>query len=199
MESPIIRKVAFAGSSTRIKDAPPEPYPEYAFTGRSNVGKSSLINMLCNRKKIARTSATPGKTRLINHFLINDTWYLVDLPGYGFARMPERERQRMMRMIRGYILGSPRLVCLFLLIDARLQIQRSDREFLHFLGKKQVPFVLVFTKTDKLAKNQLSRNLEEYKTTLRETWETLPEIFLTSSLKREGRDEILAFIQRTLD
>lgn len=155
--------------------------------------------MLCNRKKIARTSATPGKTQLINHFLINDTWYLVDLPGYGFARMPERERQRMMRMIRGYILGSPRLVCLFLLIDARLQIQRADREFLQFLGKKQVPFVLVFTKTDKLTKNQLSRNLEEYKTTLRETWETLPEIFLTSSLKREGRDEILAFIQRTLD
>lgn len=112
MESPIIRKVAFAGSSTRIKDAPPESYPEYAFTGRSNVGKSSLINMLCNRKKIARTSATPGKTQLINHFLINDTWYLVDLPGYGFARMPERVRQRMMRMIRGYIMGSPRLVCL---------------------------------------------------------------------------------------
>ena len=125
-----IKKVSFLKSSTRIQDCPTEPFPEYAFTGRSNVGKSSLINMLCNRSRLARTSSTPGKTQLINHFLINDAWYLVDLPGYGYARMPEGERQKMKKLIREYILNNQHLVCLFLLIDIRLKMQRADREFL---------------------------------------------------------------------
>jgi GTP-binding protein len=194
----IIKQVSFVKSSTRIKDCPTRPLPEYAFTGRSNVGKSSLINMICNRTKLAKTSGTPGKTQLINHFLINDSWYLVDLPGYGYAKMPERERQKMMRMIKEYVLKAERLVCLFLLIDIRLKMQKADMEFLQFLGKNQVPFVLVFTKTDKLTGTQLSRNLEQYKTSLLETWESLPDIFLTSSLKNTGREEILNFIQKTL-
>lgn len=194
-----INKVSFVKSSTRIKDCPAEPLPEYAFTGRSNVGKSSLINMICRRNKLAKTSGTPGKTQLINHFLINDSWYLVDLPGYGYAKMPEKERQKMMKMIREYILKSQRMVCLFLLIDIRLQMQSADMEFLRFLGKNEVPFVIVFTKTDKVTKNQLSRNLEQYKKSLLNTWEYLPDIFLSSSLKSTGREEILDFIQKTLE
>ena len=198
MERLNIKKVTFIKSSTRVKDCPTKPFPEYAFTGRSNVGKSSLINMLSRRTKLARISATPGKTQMINHFLINNSWYLVDLPGYGYARMPEKERQKMMRMIRGFVLGSERLVCLFLLIDVRLDMQQADREFLRFLGKNQVPFVLVFTKTDKVAKNRLTRMVEQYKESLLETWESLPEIFLTSAHRHEGREEILEFIQKTM-
>ncbi len=199
MEPLIIKKVSFIKSSTRAKDCPAEPLPEFAFTGRSNVGKSSLINMLCNRTKLARISGRPGKTQLINHFLINDSWYLVDLPGYGYAKMPEMERQRMIRMIREYILKSERLVCLFLLIDIRLEMQRADREFFQFLGKNQAPFALVFTKADKVAKSQLSRNLEQYKKTLLQNWEPLPDIFLTSALKNTGREEILDFINKTME
>ena len=192
-----IKKATFIKSSTKAKDCPVAPFPEYAFIGRSNVGKSSLINMLCNRTKLAKTSSTPGKTQLINHFLINDAWYLVDLPGYGYARMPVRERQKMTRMIRGYILNSERLVCLFLLLDSRLNMQRADQEFLRYLGKNQVPFVLVFTKIDKVSKNQLSRNIEQYKTAMLENWESLPDIFLTSALKKTGREEVLKFIEKT--
>ncbi len=155
--------------------------------------------MLCNRTKLAKTSSTPGKTQLINHFLINNKWYLVDLPGYGYSRMPEPERQKMIRRIREYILNSERLVSLFLLIDVRLKMQNADREFLQFLGKNKVPFALVFTKTDKLKKNQLSQNIEQYKNTMLETWDTLPEIFLTSALKKLGRKEILEFIKKTVD
>jgi GTP-binding protein len=199
MSSLIIKKVSFIKSSTMVKDCPPEPFPEFAFTGRSNVGKSSLINLITNRAKIAKTSSTPGKTQLINHFLINNSWYLVDLPGYGYAKMPKNERHKMMNMIREYVLGSERLVCLFLLIDIRLEMQKADREFLQFLGSKQVPFVLVFTKTDKLSKNQLSSNLDEYKKSLLVNWESLPDIFLTSALKNKGRDEILDFIKKTLN
>ena len=195
----IIKKATFVKSSTKAKDCPTAPFPEYAFIGRSNVGKSSLINMLCMRTKLARTSSTPGKTQLINHFLINDAWYLVDLPGYGYARMPERERMKMKRMISGYIQNSQRLVCLFLLIDVRLKMQKAGREFLQSLGENQIPFVLVFTKTDKVSKNQLSRNIEQYKNAMLETWESLPDVFLTSALKNTGRKEILEFIQKTLD
>ena len=195
----IIRKAIFVKSSTRAKDCPTASFPEYAFIGRSNVGKSSLINMLCNRTKLARISSTPGKTQLINHFLINDAWYLVDLPGYGYARMPKRERLKMTRMIRGYILNSERLVCLFLLIDARLKMQKADQDFLQFLGKNQVPFVLVFTKTDKVSKNQLSRNIEQYKNAMLETWDFLPDVFQTSALKNVGREMVLEFIQKTMD
>jgi len=199
MKPLIIKNVSFVKSSTRIKDCPEGSFPEYAFTGRSNVGKSSLINLLTKRNKLAKTSATPGKTQLINHFLINDSWYLVDLPGYGYAKMPESERQKMMKMIREYVLKSERLVCLFLLIDVRLKMQKADLEFLQFLGNNLVPFVLVFTKTDKLTKNQLSRNLNQYKNNLLETWESLPDIFLSSALKNHGREEILEFIEKTLD
>lgn len=195
----IIKKATFVKSSTKAKDCPTSLFPEYAFIGRSNVGKSSLINMLCMRTKLARTSSTPGKTQLINHFLINDAWYLVDLPGYGYARMPERERMKMKRMISGYIQNSERLVCLFLLIDVRLKMQKADREFLQSLGENQIPFVLVFTKTDKVSKNQLSHNIEQYKNAMLETWESLPDVFLTSALKNTGRKEILEFIQKTLD
>ncbi|MFC2112476.1 ribosome biogenesis GTP-binding protein YihA/YsxC [Bacteroidota bacterium] len=195
----IIKKVSFIKSSTKIKDCPSEPFPEYAFTGRSNVGKSSLINMICNRTKLAKTSSTPGKTQLINHFLINDSWYLVDLPGYGYAKMPVQEREKMMKMIRDYVLKSQRLVCLFLLIDIRLKMQDADKKFLSFLGENEVPFVLVFTKTDKVSKNQLSQNLEQYKNTLLKTWEFIPDVFLSSALKNTGREEILDFIQKTLD
>jgi GTP-binding protein len=194
MVPPVIKKVSFVKSSAKAKDIPREPYPEFAFTGRSNVGKSSLINMICNRKRLAKTSSTPGKTQLINHFLINDSWYLVDLPGYGYAKMPEKEKQKMMRLIRDYIHTSERLVCLFLLIDARLEMQNADREFLNFLGKNRVPFVIVFTKSDKLNKYQLHKNIEEYRKSLLETWESLPDIFISSAVKRSGREAILEFI-----
>ena len=198
MERLIIKDVTFIKSSARANDCPDEPYPEFAFTGRSNVGKSSLINMLSMRTKLARTSSTPGKTQLINHFLINGSWYLVDLPGYGYAKMPESERQKMMKLIREYILMSKRLVCLFLLIDVRLDMQKADKDFLQFLGKNQIPFVLVFTKTDKLKTSQLKKNLDQYRKSMLQTWETLPETFLTSALKKTGRDDILGFIQNTI-
>jgi GTP-binding protein len=198
MEPLNVKKVAFIKSSTGLKDCPPHAFPEYAFTGRSNVGKSSLINMLCRRTRLAKTSATPGKTQLINHFLINDSWYLVDLPGYGYARMPKKERQKMMRMIREYILKSEHLVCLFLLVDTRLDMQAADREFLRFLGSNRVPFALVFTKTDKLPKSRLGGRVEQYRKSMLETWETLPDIFLTSALRHEGRDEIMEFIRKTI-
>jgi GTP-binding protein len=198
MDPLTIRKVEFVKSSPRLRDIPGRDLPEFAFTGRSNVGKSSLINMLCNRTRVAKTSSTPGKTQLINHFLINGNWYLVDLPGYGYAKMPERERQRMTRMIREYILKSSRLVCLFLLIDSRLEMQTADYEFLQFLGRNGVPFAIVFTKTDKLRPVQLEKNIGAYKKKLLETWESLPGIFLSSSLHRSGREEILNFIQENL-
>jgi GTP-binding protein len=199
MDQLAIKKVSFIKSSAMVGDCPTGLFPEYAFTGRSNVGKSSLINMLCNRSGLARTSATPGKTQLINHFLINDAWYLVDLPGYGYARMPVKERQKMIRMIRDYILKSKQLVCLFMLIDIRLKMQESDREFLHFLGSNRVPFVLVFTKTDKVSKSRMERNAGQYKNALLEHWETLPEIFITSAHSNKGREEILEFIRGTMD
>jgi GTP-binding protein len=198
MDPPVIKNVSFVKSSPGIRDCPTKPYPEYAFTGRSNVGKSSLINMLCNRSKLAKTSGTPGKTRLINHFLVNNSWYLVDLPGYGYAKMPEKTRQKIRRITREYILKSERLVCLFLLIDIRLRMQRADREFLRFLGKNGVPFVIVFTKTDKISTTELGKNLEQYKKSLLDIWESLPRIFLTSAAKKTGRDALLIFIQKTL-
>jgi GTP-binding protein len=198
MNPALVKQVSFIKSSARAEDCPAGRYPEFAFTGRSNVGKSSLINMLCTRPKLARTSSTPGKTQLINHFLINNTWYLVDLPGYGYARMPEMQRKKMNRLIRDYILGSKHLNCLFLLIDIRLEMQQADREFLHFLGNHRVPFVLVFTKTDKVSGSRRERNAEIYRKTLLEQWEALPEIFMTSARENTGREEILEFIHRVL-
>ena len=193
-----IRDARFLKSSTRLKDCPRDGLPEYAFIGRSNVGKSSLINMLTNRNKLAKTSATPGKTQLINHFLINDEWYLVDLPGYGFASIPEREREKLLKMIRSYVLKRSSLVCLFLLIDARLEMQKTDRQFLDFLGKHRVPFSIIFTKTDKISPSRLRQNTDQYKRALLETWESLPPFFLTSARQKEGREEVLEFIAGTL-
>lgn len=193
-----IKEARFLKSSTGLKGCPRDDLPEYAFIGRSNVGKSSLINMLTNRNKLAKTSSTPGKTQLINHFLINEEWYLVDLPGYGYARMPVTERGKMMKMIREYVLKRQNLVCLFLLIDARLEMQKTDRQFLHFLGSNQVPFAMVFTKTDKITPMQVRQNTDQYKKNLLESWESLPPVFLTSALHKKGRGELLEFIQETL-
>jgi len=193
-----IKEARFVTSSTGLKACPRGDLPEYAFIGRSNVGKSSLINMLTNRNRLAKTSSTPGKTQLINHFLINKEWYLVDLPGYGYARMPVKEREKMMKMIREYVLKRQNLVCLFLLIDVRLEMQKTDRQFLQFLGGNQVPFALIFTKTDKITTNQIRQNTEQYKKILLESWEFLPPVFLTSALHKKGRGEVLEFIQETL-
>lgn len=193
-----IKEARFLKSSTGLKGCPRDDLPEYAFIGRSNVGKSSLINMLTNRNKLAKTSSTPGKTQLINHFLINEEWYLVDLPGYGYARMPVSERGKMMKMIREYVLKRQNLVCLFLLIDARLEMQKTDRQFLDFLGSNRVPFALVFTKTDKITPMQVRQNIDQYKKNLLESWESLPPVFLTSVLHKKGRGELLEFIQKTL-
>ena len=194
----IIKEARFVKSSTGLKGCPLDNLPEYAFVGRSNVGKSSLINMITNRNKLAKTSTTPGKTQLINHFLINKEWYLVDLPGYGYARMPVKEREKMMKMIREYILKRQNLACLFLLIDTRLEMQKADRQFLQFLGSNQVPFALVFTKTDKITPSQVRQNTDQYKKTLLESWESLPPVFLTSAFHKKGRKELLEFIKETL-
>lgn len=193
-----IKEAVFLKSSTGLKGCPRDDLPEYAFIGRSNVGKSSLINMLTNRNRLAKTSSSPGKTQLINHFLINQQWYLVDLPGYGFARMPAAEREKMMKMIREYVLKRPNLVCLFLVIDARLEMQKTDRQFLDFLGSNHVSFALVFTKTDKISGTRLRQNIDHYKSALLESWESLPAVFLTSALRKKGRKELLEFIQETL-
>lgn len=193
-----IKEARFVTSSTGLKGCPRGDLPEYAFIGRSNVGKSSLINMLTNRNRLAKTSSTPGKTQLINHFLINKEWYLVDLPGYGYARMPVKEREKMKKMIREYVLKRQNLTCLFLLIDVRLEMQKTDRKFLQFLGSNQVPFALVFTKTDKITLHQIRQNTAQYKKILLESWEFLPPVFLTSAQQKKGREELLEFIQETL-
>ncbi len=175
---------------------PQDSKPEYAFIGRSNVGKSSLINMLTNHKKLAKTSATPGKTLLINHFIINNEWYLVDLPGYGYAKRSKKEIDRLDQMIRGYILQREQLVNVFVLVDVRLEPQKIDLEFIEWLGLSSIPFSIVFTKADKLSVSKVSANVEAYKKKLLETWEELPPIFLTSAEKRQGRDEVLDYIEQ---
>lgn len=174
---------------------PKSTLPEYAFIGRSNVGKSSLINMLCRTPHLAKTSQKPGKTLLINHFLINSSWHLVDLPGYGFAQAGQKQRQQLKTMIERYCLLREPLVSLFVLIDCRLKPQTIDLEFMQWLGENEVPFSIVFTKTDKLGKVRLAENIAAYKQTLLETWEELPPIFLTSSEKGIGRDELTAYIE----
>ena len=175
---------------------PKDNKPEYAFIGRSNVGKSSLINMLTNHKGLAKTSATPGKTLLINHFIINNEWYLVDLPGYGFAKRSKKEVQKLEQMISGYILQREQLVNVFLLVDVRLEPQKIDLEFIQWLGDSSVPFAIVFTKADKLSASKVIQNVEAYKKVLSETWEELPPIFVTSSDKKQGRDEVLDYIEQ---
>ena len=189
-----IKKAEFTLSAPMESMCPKDTKPEYAFIGRSNVGKSSLINMLTNNKKLAKTSATPGKTLLINHFIINNEWYLVDLPGYGFAKRSKKEVGKLEQMINGYILQREQLANVFLLVDIRLEPQKIDLDFIQWLGDSSVPFAIVFTKADKLSAGKAAQNVEAYKKKLFETWEELPPIFVTSSEKKQGRDEILDYI-----
>lgn len=191
-----IKTAEFSLSAPMVSMCPKDTKPEYAFIGRSNVGKSSLINMLTNNKKLAKTSATPGKTLLINHFIINKEWYLVDLPGYGYAKRSKTEVAKLDQMIRGYILQREQLVNVFVLVDIRLEPQQIDLEFIDWLGQSGVPFAIVFTKADKLTANKASQSVEAYKKKLLETWEELPPVFLTSAEKKQGRDEVLDYIEQ---
>ncbi len=190
-----IKQAEFSLSAPLVSMCPKDTKPEYAFIGRSNVGKSSLINMLTNNRKLAKTSSTPGKTLLINHFIINKEWYLVDLPGYGFAKRSKKEIDRIDQMIRGYILGRQQLMNVFVLVDIRLEPQKIDLEFIEWLGISGIPFSIVFTKADKLTPNKARQAAESYKTKLLETWEELPPIFVTSAENKEGRDEVLNYIE----
>ena len=189
-----IKTAEFVISNTDVRKCPSDGRPEYAFIGRSNVGKSSLINTLTNKKGLAMTSSKPGKTQLINHFLINNEWYIVDLPGYGYAQRGKAGRENIRSIIDNYILYREDLTNLFVLIDCRHEPQQIDLEFMEFLGENGIPFSLIFTKTDKLGKNKLEKNITDYKHKLLETWEELPPLFFTSSLKKEGREEILEYI-----
>ena len=189
-----ITSAEFVISNTDVKKCPGGTFPEYAFIGRSNVGKSSLINMLTGRKGLAMTSATPGKTMLINHFLINKSWYIVDLPGYGYARRGQKGKDQIRTIIEDYILEREQLTNLFVLIDCRHEPQKIDLEFMEWLGENEIPFSLIFTKIDKISKGRLQENLKVYQTKLLESWEELPPILLSSSEKKEGRDKILNYI-----
>ena len=176
----IIRKAAFLQSNTKVDKLPAANKPEYAFIGRSNVGKSSLINMLTNKKQLAKTSSTPGKTITINHFIINDEWYLVDLPGYGFAQRSKKDRESWKVMLDSYIKNRKNLVCMFVLVDSRIEPQKIDLEFISHLGELQMPFCIIFTKVDKIKEAELQRNVQVYKDKLAEQWEELPPFFITS-------------------
>ncbi|MBO6097206.1 MAG: YihA family ribosome biogenesis GTP-binding protein [Bacteroidales bacterium] len=189
-----ITSAEFAGSSTRVGQKPQRRLPEFAFIGRSNVGKSSLINMLTGNSKLAKTSQTPGKTQLVNHFLINDNWYLVDLPGYGFARLPDKERAKLRHIIWDYINNSQELVMLMVLIDSRHPMQDVDLRFINELGEKGIPFGIVFTKADKQGAEALERQVLENKGRLLEDWEELPPCFVSSSVKGTGKEDILDYI-----
>ena len=191
----MIQHAEFVISNPDVATCPKSTLPEYAFIGRSNVGKSSLINMLCHNPKLAKTSQKPGKTLLINHFLINNTWHLVDLPGYGFAQTGQKQREQLRRMIERYCLLREQLVSLFVLVDCRLAPQKIDLEFMTWLGENEVPFAIVFTKADKVGKGRLSENVGAYKQTLLETWEELPPIFITSAEKGDGGEELINYIE----
>lgn len=193
-----ISEARFAGSSTRVSNKPSRKLPEFAFIGRSNVGKSSLINMLCDNGKLAMTSSTPGKTKLVNHFLINDSWYLVDLPGYGYAKMDQKGRDALSAVIKDYIFNSQEMILLFVLIDSRHDIGKVDLDFIADLGENGIPFSIVFTKCDKLGPNVLAAQLERDRQILLEQWEELPPMFTSSSVNRSGKDEILNYINSIL-
>jgi len=192
-----ITKAEFICSNTRVDLCPQEAIPEYAFIGRSNVGKSSLINMLVERKKLAKTSSTPGKTRLINHFKINDRWFLCDLPGYGYAKVSKKERESFAKMIEKYATQRTNLVCFFVLIDARIPPQQIDLDFIEWLGDSQLPFVIALTKVDKINQTGKSKNLELLKKELLQSWDELPLIFETSATKGTGKDQMMSFIDDT--
>ena len=189
-----ISKAEYVISSPTVQKCPQTSETEYAFIGRSNVGKSSLINMLTNRKGLAKTSAMPGKTILINHFKINDSWYIVDLPGYGYAKRSKKEQEKLTEMIRGYILGREQMVNLFVLIDSRHTPQRIDLEFIQWLGENGIPFSIVFTKADKQSRTRTQENVAEFLRTLKKEWEELPPHFITSSETRMGKEELLEYI-----
>ena len=193
----LIKTAEFVISSARADQCPPtEGRPEYAFIGRSNVGKSSLINMLTGRKKLAMTSSTPGKTMLINHFAINNEWFLVDLPGYGYAKRGKKEMEKLRNLIEYYVLERKELTCLFVLIDSRLTPQRIDLEFIQWLGEEGVPFSIIFTKADKNKTGELRKNVNRFLDELRKEWEELPPHFVTSSAQGRGRDEVLDYINQ---
>ena len=187
-------KAEYIISNTDWKKCPDTQLPEYAFIGRSNVGKSSLINMLTNQRGLAKTSAKPGKTLLINHFKIDDSWFIVDLPGYGYARIGKTGLEKLQRLINGYILNRPQLTCVMLLIDSRHEPQKIDLEFMEMLATNGIPFAIIFTKLDKLSNRQWQQNLKAYKARLEQDWEELPPIFATSAEKGLGRDEIINYI-----
>ena len=193
----IISSAEFIESNTTVEKCPKPTRPEYAFIGRSNVGKSSLINMLTGKKKLAKTSATPGKTQLINHFLINDKWFLVDLPGYGFAKVSKSSLTAWNNMIHDYLLHRKNLLSVFVLVDARLDPQKNDLSFIHWLGEKEVPFAIAFTKSDKMPKQKLINSVQKFKNELLKTWEELPPIFITSAETNSGREEVLKYIEET--
>lgn len=190
----IIKSADFICSNTQISKLPPPVKPEYAFIGRSNVGKSSLINMLTNKKGLAKTSQTPGKTQLINHFLINNNWYLVDLPGYGYARISKSKKEDWDKFIRNYLNKRESLQCVMVLIDSRLDPQKIDLEFCNMLGEKGLPFALIFTKADKQSATKTDQNIAKFRKALLATFEEVPDIFVTSSENTLGRDEVLNFI-----
>ena len=190
-----ITKAEFLQSNTDYKKCPAPNLPEYAFIGRSNVGKSSLINMLTAQKKIALTSSRPGKTQLINHFIINDKWYLVDLPGFGYAKISKTSREKWSIMISEYLGNRENLMLVFLLIDSRIPPQKNDLDFINKLANGGMPFVLVFTKTDKISKLSVSKTIEDYKNILSEDWDELPRFFITSAEKKTGKEEILEYIE----
>lgn len=189
-----IKSATYIGSKTRVDACPADGRPEYAFIGRSNVGKSSLINALTERRNLAMTSSTPGKTLCINHFLINDAWYLVDLPGYGYAQRGKKAMEKLRQMIQHYVLDREQLTCLFVLVDIRHDPQPVDLGFLTFLGENGVPFAIVFTKADKLKNSQVKPTVDKYLATLKEQWEELPPYFVTSSANKVGREELLDYI-----
>ncbi len=191
-----IREITFTGSFPNYRQCPNGLMPEYAFIGRSNVGKSSLINMLTNRRSLARVSSTPGKTQLLNYFLIDKKWFLVDLPGYGYAAVSKKKRREFEQMINQYLQRREMLQCTFVLIDLRIPPQAKDLEFMNWLGANAIPFVIAFTKADKLKKKEITQNLERFKEEMLKQWEELPTYFVTSAVKKEGRDEVLEFIEQ---
>jgi GTP-binding protein len=194
-----IKSAEFICSNQEYKKCPMDEKPEIAFIGRSNVGKSSLINMLSGKKSLAKTSSTPGKTRLINHFLINNQYYWVDLPGYGWAKLSKTEKASIEKMIRGFILNRENLYCVAVLIDSRLEPQQIDLEFMRWLGENQIPLIIIFTKTDKNSLNQTNKTIENFKTEFLKEWEVLPPIFKTSASHRSGREELLSYLAAIIE
>ncbi|MCQ2150198.1 MAG: ribosome biogenesis GTP-binding protein YihA/YsxC [Bacteroidales bacterium] len=194
-----ISQARFAGSSTRVSQKPGQKLPEFAFIGRSNVGKSSLVNMLCGNRRLAMTSGTPGKTRLVNHFLINDSWYIVDLPGYGYARLSQKGREELIRIINDYILHSEEMAMLFVLVDSRHDIGRIDMDFINSLGEAGIPFAIIYTKCDKQGPNALKRQMDANERALSQTWKELPKSFESSSETGKGKEDILNYIETILN